>query len=423
VSSNFASEKALHAALAVQEQAASSFQHLTRRMAQFEKRGPLRVTMPQRVLRTCFVWLVVAGAALYFVAMGRQQYQNHASSNQWVEPGAYRAKIAFTIVMATKADVPGLLSLMGVLWDPQNLYLIHLDAKASSADVNAVKEALKQIEDTVSEGIDTPSNIHLMRHPIAVSWGGFSLLLTAVHGLTTALAMSDWDYWINLSTADMPLVRPQQMQEALGYFSRHGQINFVGGVRSKWDVLRLDRRRIYLDDSSLYLSDQGRNWPTNDRDRPIPDLFNVQKGGYWVVLHRSFAEYIHHSPDNVARSLLWYFSSAFVSDELFFQTLACHPKLAKQFIVINDDLRFIRWPAKPTGHPKVMDLTLTKQALTSGAFFARKFNKKVDDPARLAISKALHEDDAATKSLQAIYTRMKNKGVFSRNGEWKRTWC
>jgi Core-2/I-Branching enzyme len=392
-------------------------------MAQSDRRRTPCNKMPQRVLRVCFIWLVMGGAALYLAAMVRQQYQTQAANKQWVEPGAYRAKIAFTIVMATKADVPGLISLLVELWDSQNLYLIHLDAKASTADVSAVSEAIKLIEKKVFKSIYMPSNIHMMRHPIAVSWGGFSLLLTAIHGLTSALTMSDWDYWINLSTADMPLVRPQQMQEVLGYFSRNGQINFVGGVRSKWDVRRLDRRRIYLDDSSLYLIDQGRNWPTNDRDRPVPDLFNVQKGGYWVVLHRSFAEYIHHSPDNVARSLLWYFSSSFVSDELFFQTLACHPKLSKQFMIINDDLRFIRWPAKPTGHPKTMDLTLTKQALTSGALFARKFNKKLDDPARVALSIALQADDVPTKSLQAVYTRMKNKGVFSRNGEWKRTWC
>lgn len=37
--------------------------------------------------------------------------------------------------------------------------------------------------------------------------------------------------------------------------------------------------------------------------RPLPTLFTLFKGEFWVALHRDFCEYIHESPDNVARSL------------------------------------------------------------------------------------------------------------------------
>lgn len=38
-------------------------------------------------------------------------------------------------------------------------------------------------------------------------------------------------------------------------------------------------------------------------ERPLPNLFTLFKGEFWVALHRDFCEYVHESPDNVARSL------------------------------------------------------------------------------------------------------------------------
>lgn len=38
-------------------------------------------------------------------------------------------------------------------------------------------------------------------------------------------------------------------------------------------------------------------------ERPLPNMFTLFKGEFWVALHRDFCEYIHESPDNVARSL------------------------------------------------------------------------------------------------------------------------
>lgn len=38
-------------------------------------------------------------------------------------------------------------------------------------------------------------------------------------------------------------------------------------------------------------------------ERPLPTLFTLFKGEFWVALHRDFCEYVHESPDNVARSL------------------------------------------------------------------------------------------------------------------------
>lgn len=61
--------------------------------------------------------------------------------------------------------------------------------------------------------------------------------------------------------------------------------------------------------------------------RPHPQRFSLYKGEFWTILHRSFCEYVHKSPDNVARGLSAYFTGFRISDESYMQTVACHPQV------------------------------------------------------------------------------------------------
>ena len=57
-------------------------------------------------------------------------------------------------------------------------------------------------------------------------------------------------------------------------------------------------------------SPQPSNVVTPRAGRPAHARF--PQGEFWVMLHRSFAEYVHKSPDNQARMLLAYFSGMMV---------------------------------------------------------------------------------------------------------------
>lgn len=65
--------------------------------------------------------------------------------------------------------------------------------------------------------------------------------------------------------------------------------------------------------------------------RPFPQLFSLYKGEFWMTLHRSFCRYVVTSPDNVARGLAAYFTGFRISDESYFQTVACHPEVRFSF--------------------------------------------------------------------------------------------
>ncbi|CAN0396875.1 unnamed protein product, partial [Ectocarpus sp. 12 AP-2014] len=62
--------------------------------------------------------------------------------------------------------------------------------------------------------------------------------------------------------------------------------------------------------------------------RAYPQRFRLYKGEFWGAFHRSFCEYVSWSPDNVARTLSAYFTGYRISDESYFQTLACHPEVS-----------------------------------------------------------------------------------------------
>lgn len=63
-----------------------------------------------------------------------------------------------------------------------------MDVKSSDKDRAEVRGLL--------EGLD---NARMLEPALSVSWGGFSITLTALFGLSTLVEWSpDWDYFINL---------------------------------------------------------------------------------------------------------------------------------------------------------------------------------------------------------------------------------
>lgn len=67
-----------------------------------------------------------------------------------------------------------------------------------------IRELVQQV---FPERDDRPSNARLLEPAGIVSWGGFSLTLACMYGMAAAIQWDDdWDYFINLSTADFPVL-------------------------------------------------------------------------------------------------------------------------------------------------------------------------------------------------------------------------
>ncbi|CAM9304583.1 unnamed protein product [Ascophyllum nodosum] len=329
-----------------------------------------------------------------------------------------RARIAFFIMAHGPTDVMLLARSFPWLYSPLNFYLIHMDRKSSDKDR---KEVMKLVE-----GLP---NARMLEPAQSVSWGGFSITLTALFGISTLVEWSkDWDYFINLSASDFPLMTAVEMSAAMGTFV-DSRVNFVTGSA----MMEQNRAELYVDDQGLYRANETRKAaqpflqrsPRVRVERPLPNLFTLFKGEFWVALHRDFCEYIHESPDNVARSLQAYFAKFRISDESFFQTTLCHPNAPEAFPVHNDNLRLINWPpfdpeTEWVLHPDPVQVKHVPKLMTSGALFARKFVHGMSDEAWSNIEDILSNKGTIMRDRIA---RVLKRGLPARSVQGRGEFC
>jgi hypothetical protein len=81
--------------------------------------------------------------------------------------------------------------------------------------------------------------------------------------------------------------------------------------------------------------------------------------------------------DNLPRTLLMYYTNFVSSPEGYFHTVICNSQEFRN-TTVNHDLHFIAWDTPPKQHPLSLTLAFYHNMTTSGAAFARKFQK--DDP-------------------------------------------
>ncbi|CAM9333771.1 unnamed protein product [Phaeothamnion confervicola] len=343
----------------------------------------------------------------------RKQRRRLAEGNGALAPRK-RARMAYFIMAGGASEVRKLKRMLPVIYSEDNYYLVHLDRKTALSDRENLRAYLGAFE---------KGNAMLLEPALTVSWGGFSITLAAIFGLASAVQwFPEWDYFINLSASDFPLLTQPEIAEVLGAVKDHG-VSFVKGAPLE---PRFERRVTrYIDDQGLY-RDKFTRQPMN------PLRTGVFKGEFWVVLHRSYAEYLTESPDNVARMLMTYFSKFRISDESYFQTVACHPSAPESTRICGDYLRQINWPQLLRGqtyrlHPKPISADQVFTFLSSGALFARKFDLEV--PASAAamdrIEELLKDSSRSAARVERSLARINNateiidrSSFCNSTGEW-----
>ncbi|CAM9160175.1 unnamed protein product [Scytosiphon promiscuus] len=298
-----------------------------------------------------------------------------------------KARVVFYIMVAGLQELPGLDALLRNVYHVDHFFLVHLDVKAAAHVKEGVNRRILTVLDERGNG---QVNIRLVDPATPITWGGFTMTLNAVHGITQALHWNTkWDYFINLSASDLPLLGTDEVAGILGEH-KASNTSFIKGFKYEpsWEGYQfIDRREMFAEDQAVMRdTDAEKRWPWAILDaqkemltRPMPNLFTVHKGEFWVMLHRSMAEYVHKSPDNQARTLLAYFSGMIVSDEEFFQTVACNPHFPHDTLrTHNDNLRFVNWWGDQAS-PAIVPPFRAVAAANSGAMFGRKFSSSTDE--------------------------------------------
>ncbi|XAR68958.1 hypothetical protein NMG60_11000383 [Bertholletia excelsa] len=281
------------------------------------------------------------------------------------------------MLSGTRGDGPQLKRLLQAAYHPRNCYLLHLDLDASDA------ERLELARYVKSEAVFAEfRNVMVVGKANLVTYKGPTMIACTLHGIAILLKQAKWDWFINLSASDYPLVPQDDLLHIFSYLPR--DLNFLEHT-SNIGWKEYQRARPIIIDPGLYHSTKsGVFWAKEKRS--MPAAFKLFMGSEWVVLSRSFLEFSIWGWDNLPRTLLMYYTNFLSSLEGYFHTVICNHK-DYQNTTVNHDLHYIKWDNPPKTHPINLTLEHFDDMVQSGAPFARKFNK--DDPVLNKIDKEL----------------------------------
>uniref|UniRef100_A0A0E0JFA5 BGGP Beta-1-3-galactosyl-O-glycosyl-glycoprotein n=1 Tax=Oryza punctata TaxID=4537 RepID=A0A0E0JFA5_ORYPU len=288
-------------------------------------------------------------------------------------PGAGVARLAY-LVSGSKGDLDRLWRTLHALYHPRNLYVVHLDREAAVAE--RLELAARVANSTVFRRV---GNVEVIRRANMVTYRGPTMVANTLHACAVLLRRSrDWDWFINLSASDYPLMTQDDILHVFSSIPRNtnfiehtGNLGWKEGQRAKPVIV----------DPGLYMAHKQDIFYVAQR-RELPTAFKLFTGSAWVALSRDFAEYVVWGWDNLPRTLLMYYANFVSSPEGYFQTVLCN---APRFVptAANHDLHHIQWDTPPRQHPHALTLADRPAMERSGAPFARKFPR--DDPVLDAI--------------------------------------
>uniref|UniRef100_A0A7N0UNE7 Uncharacterized protein n=1 Tax=Kalanchoe fedtschenkoi TaxID=63787 RepID=A0A7N0UNE7_KALFE len=289
------------------------------------------------------------------------------------------------LISGSKGDLEKLWRTLLSLYHPLNQYVVHLDLESPAKERLELSRRLEKHALFVSVG-----NVFMIRKANMVTYRGPTMVSNTLHACALLLRRSkDWDWFINLSASDYPLVTQDDLLHAFTDMNR--SLNFVE-YTSKLGWKLSNRAMPMMVDPGLYSnSKQDIFWVSPKR--ALPTAFKLFTGSAWMILSRSFVEYVIWGWDNLPRTLLMYYSNFVSSPEGYFQTVLCNAP-AYMPTAVNHDMHYIAWDNPPRQHPRYLNIRDTTRMIASNAAFARKF-RGGDPVLQLIDRKLLYRENAS----------------------------
>eukprot|EP00055_Hartaetosiga_balthica_P001490 m.291 g.291 ORF g.291 m.291 type:complete len:538 (+) comp143_c0_seq1:42-1655(+) len=186
-------------------------------------------------------------------------------------------RIAFMFVVHGRA-VDTVSRILASMYKPQHYYLIHVDTRSSY-----LFSRLHQI----CKGF---SNVILSSIRFDSIWGAANLFKVYSTGISSLIPF-EWDYFVNLSGADLPLHPVDELANFLANFAPR-KINFLtshGSVHEQFIQKQgFDHTFVQCDHHMHHIG-----------ERKLPPSLEIAGGSDWFMLHRSFALFSAFSPENI----------------------------------------------------------------------------------------------------------------------------
>lgn len=270
------------------------------------------------------------------------------------------------LISGSSGDGESLKRTLKALYHPLNQYVVHLDLEAPADErlelVNFVKREPLFVE---------VGNVRVVVRSNLVTYRGPTMVSNTLHAAAILLKEGgEWDWFINLSASDYPLVTQDDLLHTFSTVPR--ELNFIEHT-SDIGWKEYHRARPVIIDSGLYsLNKSDLFWIPQKRS--MPTAFKLFTGSAWTMLSRPFMEYLLWGWDNLPRIVLMYYANFLSTPEGYFHTVICN---AEEFrnTTVNHDLHFISWDNPPKQHPHVLTLNDYQNMVDSNASFARKFRR------------------------------------------------
>ncbi|KAL6975404.1 hypothetical protein U1Q18_024200 [Sarracenia purpurea var. burkii] len=282
------------------------------------------------------------------------------------------------LISGSNGDLEKLWRTLRAVYHPLNQYVVHMDLESPAEE--RLELASRVEKDPIFAKV---GNVYMITKSNMVTYRGPTMVANTLHACAVLLRRSkDWDWFINLSASDYPLVTQDDLLYTFSDLNR--ELNFIEHTSSLgWKENK--RAMPLIVDPGLYHSTKQDIFSVTPQ-RTLPTAFKLFTGSAWMVLSRPFVEYVIWGWDNLPRVLLMYYTNFLSSPEGYFQTVICN---VPEFVhtTINHDMHYISWDVPPKQHPHILSINDTADMIVGGAAFARKF--KQDDPVLDQIDKEL----------------------------------
>ncbi|PHU19827.1 hypothetical protein BC332_10978 [Capsicum chinense] len=283
---------------------------------------------------------------------------------------AIPASPRFAYLISGSAGDGGMLKrTLQALYHPNNQYVVHLDAESSP------EERLDLHKFVVNAPIFRKfKNVLMISKANLVTYRGPTMVANTLHAAAILLKQDGgWDWFINLSASDYPLVTQDDLIHAFSRLPR--DLNFIDHT-SDIGWKEFQRAKPITIDLGLYMTKKSDVFWITQR-RSVPTAFKLFTGSAWMALSRPFIDFCIWGWENVPRTVLMYYANFISTPEGYFHTVVCN---AQEFrnTTVNSDLHFILWDNPPKQHPHYLTLDDMEKMVDSNAPFARKFHQ--DDP-------------------------------------------
>ncbi|CAN6476467.1 unnamed protein product [Victoria cruziana] len=124
-------------------------------------------------------------------------------------------------ISGSDGDGDRVLRLLHSVYHPKNRYLLHLDRSAYQDQRERLALAVQSVPVFKAAG-----NVDVMGKPDAVNPRGSTVVSATLHGAAMMLRYVDgWDWFINLSASDYPLITQDDLLHLLSFVPR--ELNFI----------------------------------------------------------------------------------------------------------------------------------------------------------------------------------------------------